>query len=100
MANLTAEVISIGDEMTSGARLDTNGQWLSRRLGELGINVEYHTTVGDSLSNNVDVFRTAANRVNIVITTGGLGPTRDDLTREVLGMLSSQPLELRPEILS
>lgn len=100
MANLTAEVVSIGDEMTSGARLDTNGQWLSRRFGELGINVEFHTTVGDSLANNVDVFRIAVNRADVVIMTGGLGPTRDDLTREVLAIVSGQPLELRRDILS
>ena len=78
---LTAEVISIGDEMTSGARLDTNAQWLSRRLGELGIQVTFHSTVGDTLEHNVDVFRTAAGRADIIVSTGGLGPTRDDLTR-------------------
>ena len=63
---LTAEVISIGDEMTSGARLDTNAQWLSRRLGELGIQVTFHSTVGDTLEHNVDVFRTAAGRADII----------------------------------
>lgn len=97
---LIAEVISIGDEMTSGARLDTNGQWLSRRLGELGIQVAYHTTVGDTLSHNVDVFRCASERADIVITTGGLGPTRDDLTREVLSELVNEPLELRQDALN
>lgn len=94
-----AEVISIGDEMTSGARLDTNGQWLSQRLGELGIQVAYHTTVGDTISNNLDVFRTAIQRAEIVIATGGLGPTRDDLTREVLSELANEPLELRQDAL-
>ena len=92
-----AEVISIGDEMTSGARLDTNGQWLSRRLGELGIQVAFHTTVGDTLSHNVDVFRSATQRADIIIATGGLGPTRDDLTREALSTLAGQPLELRQD---
>ena len=48
--HLTAEIVSIGDEMTSGARLDTNGQWLSRRLQELGVEVIFHSTVGDTLS--------------------------------------------------
>ncbi len=95
----TAEVISIGDEMTSGARLDTNAQWLSRRLGELGIAVEFHSTVGDTLQHNIDVFRTAAQRVDIVVCTGGLGPTRDDLTREALAALVQQPLELRESAL-
>lgn len=96
-SQLTAEVISIGDEMTSGARLDTNTQWLSRRLGELGIKVCFHTTVADTLQHNVDVFRTAAERVDILVSTGGLGPTRDDLTREALSALIGKPLEMNPE---
>ena len=92
---LTAEVVSIGDEMTSGARLDTNAQWLSRRLGELGIHVAFHSTVGDTLQHNVDVFQIAAGRADMVVATGGLGPTRDDLTREALAAVAGQPLELR-----
>lgn len=93
---LTAEVISIGDEMTSGARLDTNAQWLSRRLGELGIKVIFHSTVGDTLEQNIDVLRIAAERADILVSTGGLGPTRDDLTREALSKLVDQPLEIHP----
>lgn len=95
--NLVAEVISIGDEMTSGARLDTNAQWLSRRLGELGVAVDFHSTVGDTLEHNVAVFRTACERADVVVATGGLGPTRDDLTREALAMLVGQPLERRDD---
>ncbi len=94
---LVAEVISIGDEMTSGARLDTNSQWLSRRLGELGIAVAFQSTVGDTLQHNVDVFRIACSRADIVVATGGLGPTRDDLTREALAILTGQALELRQD---
>ena len=90
--SLTGEIVSIGDEMTSGARLDTNAVWLSRRLGELGIEVKFHSTVGDTLSDNVDVFRTAASRADVIIATGGLGPTRDDLTREALAQAAGQPL--------
>ncbi|MDA7887379.1 molybdopterin-binding protein, partial [bacterium] len=67
MSPLRAEVISIGDEMTSGVRLDTNSQWLSSRLGELGIEVAFHSTVGDNLADNIDVFQHAVNRVEIVI---------------------------------
>lgn len=96
---LTAEVISIGDEMTSGARLDTNAQWLSRRLGELGVEVIFHSTVGDTLGHNIDVFRTAAIRADIIVSTGGLGPTRDDLTRQALSDVVDQPLELRESAL-
>src|SRR6056297_919629 len=96
---LTAEVISIGDEMTGGARLDTNGQWLSRRLGDLGVRVDFHTTVGDTLQHNIDVLRTAAERADVVVCTGGLGPTRDDLTRQALAAVVDQSLELRPSAL-
>ncbi|MCA9136154.1 MAG: damage-inducible protein CinA [Planctomycetales bacterium] len=92
---LTAEVVSIGDEMTSGARLDTNAQWLSRRLGELGVEVIYHSTVGDSLQGNIDVFRIAAERTDVVVSTGGLGPTRDDLTRQAMAAAAGKPLEFR-----
>jgi len=91
---MIAEVISIGDELTSGQRLDTNSQWLSERLGELGIRVMYHTTVADDLAANVDVFRAAAQRADIVVATGGLGPTADDLTREALAEVVGKPLVL------
>ena len=91
---MRAEVISIGDELTSGQRLDTNSQWLSLRLGELGVPVLCHATVADDLAANVEVFRQAAARAEIVILTGGLGPTADDLTREALARLSGQPLVL------
>lgn len=92
---LFAEVISIGDEMTSGARLDTNTQWLSRRLVELGVTVKFHSTVGDTLSDNIDAFRIAASRAEIIVASGGLGPTRDDLTRDALAGVSGQPLAMR-----
>jgi nicotinamide-nucleotide amidase len=81
---MRAEIISIGDELTSGQRLDTNSQWLSQRLYELGIPVAFHTTVADDLDANVEVFRTAIGRAEIVVSTGGLGPTADDLTRDAI----------------
>jgi nicotinamide-nucleotide amidase len=91
---MRAEVISIGDEMTSGQRLDTNSQWLSRQLGDLGIRVLYHTTVGDEIDANVEVFRRATERADVVISTGGLGPTADDLTREALATMANVSLYL------
>jgi nicotinamide-nucleotide amidase len=80
--NIVAEVISVGDELTSGQRLDTNSQWLSLQLAEVGIPVRYHTTVADDLEANIGVFRAAVERADVVISTGGLGPTADDLTRQ------------------
>src|SRR5689334_7959922 len=81
---MKAEIISVGSELTSGQNLDTNSQWLSRRLAEIGIPVGFHTTVADDLTDNVAVVRTACDRADLVLMTGGLGPTQDDLTREVL----------------
>jgi nicotinamide-nucleotide amidase len=94
---MKAEIISVGDELTSGQRLDTNSQLISRRLGDLGISVRYHTTVGDELADNVSAFRIAAGRSDIVIISGGLGPTADDLTREAMAEAFGRPLEFRPE---
>ena len=100
MAHLTAEIISIGDEMISGARLDTNTAWLSRRLAELGVEVHFHSTVGDTLAHNVDVFRIAVQRADLVIATGGLGPTQDDLTREAIAESIGVPLQFDPDSLA
>ena len=91
---MQAEVIAIGDELTTGQRLDTNSQWLSTELGLLGIPVLFHTTVCDTLEAGIDAFRIAAVRCDLVVATGGLGPTADDLTRDVLAAVSGQPLEL------
>lgn len=90
---MKAEIISIGSEITSGQNLDTNCQWLSRRLAEIGIPVGFHTTVADDLADNLAVFRAACARANLVIATGGLGPTQDDLTREVIAAVAGVELE-------
>ena len=90
---MKAEIISIGSELVSGQALDTNSQWLSSRLAELGITVHFHSTVGDDLEENLDVFRSAVRRTELVLITGGLGPTQDDLTRDVLAELAGVELE-------
>ncbi|MEN6458875.1 MAG: CinA family nicotinamide mononucleotide deamidase-related protein [Thermoguttaceae bacterium] len=89
-----AEIIAIGDEITSGQMLDTNSQWLAQRLEALGVRTLYHTTVGDELQPCVNVFRHAMARANLVVVTGGLGPTADDLTRQSLGEATGRPLQL------
>jgi nicotinamide-nucleotide amidase len=96
---MKAEIISIGSEITSGQNLDTNSQWLSLRLAEIGIQVGFHTTVADDLEDNVAVFRTAVGRAGLVIATGGLGPTLDDLTREALASAGGVELEEHAESL-
>jgi nicotinamide-nucleotide amidase len=90
---MKAEIISIGTEITSGQNLDTNSQWLSQQLAEIGCSVAFHTTVGDNFDDNIDVFRTASRRVNLVLATGGLGPTLDDLTRDVLAKAAGVELQ-------
>ncbi|MBI5761729.1 MAG: CinA family nicotinamide mononucleotide deamidase-related protein [Planctomycetales bacterium] len=89
-----AEIIAIGTELTTGAKLDTNSQWLSQELASIGVPVRYHSTVADDLGANVDVFRIAAARADIVLITGGLGPTLDDLTREALAAVVERKLVL------
>ncbi len=97
---MKAEIISIGSELTSGQNLDTNSQWLSQRLAEIGIAVGWHTTIADDFDDNVEAFRIAANRAGLVLITGGLGPTQDDLTREVLARLTGVELVLHQESLA
>ncbi len=94
MENMRAEIIAVGDELSSGQRLDTNSQWLSQQLGDLGISVSRHTTIGDNLPTNITLMQEASHRSDIVVITGGLGPTLDDLTREAMGQAFDLPLEL------
>jgi nicotinamide-nucleotide amidase len=96
---MKTEIISIGSELTSGQSLDTNGQWLSQRLAEIGIPVGWHTTVADDLDDNIAAFRIATERAQLVIATGGLGPTQDDLTREAVAHVAGVELVLHEESL-
>jgi nicotinamide-nucleotide amidase len=84
---MPAETIAIGTELTSGAKLDTNSQWLSLELAAAGIAVHYHTTLADDLQANINAFRVAVDRADLIVITGGLGPTLDDLTREALARM-------------
>ncbi len=96
---MKCEILSIGSELTSGQNLDTNSQWLSRRLAEIGVTVGWHTTVADDLDANVEAFQIATRRASLVLATGGLGPTQDDLTREVLARVAGVELVLHQESL-
>jgi nicotinamide-nucleotide amidase len=89
---MRAEILAIGDELTNGQRLDTNSQWLSQRLDEMGVDVAFHTTAGDDLETCVAAFRTAIDRADLVVSTGGLGPTADDLTREAIALAAGVEL--------
>src|SRR5438309_4406953 len=94
---MKSEIISIGSELTSGQNLDTNSQWLSRRLAEIGVAIGWHTTIADDLDSNVEAFRIAAGRAKLVLITGGLGPTQDDLTREALARAAGVDLVFHEE---
>jgi nicotinamide-nucleotide amidase len=97
---MQAEIIAIGDELASGQRLDTNSQWLSQQLGDLGISVARHVTIGDQMQANISVMQEAATRSQVVLISGGLGPTLDDLTREALASAFELPLELDADSLA
>ncbi len=90
----TAEILSIGTELLLGQVLDTNSQFLAEELAKLGINCYYRTTVGDNPERIKEALRIAFNRANLVITTGGLGPTADDLTTECIAEFFAVPLVL------
>ena len=89
---MKAEILAIGSELVDGQKLDTNSRWISQRLGELGLSVRFHTTLGDDLGENVSALRIACGRVDLVVVTGGLGPTQDDLTREALAAVAGVAL--------
>lgn len=89
-----AEILAIGTELTTGAKLDTNSQWLSLELSAIGIPVFAHITVADDLDAMVDALCGATERSDLVLITGGLGPTLDDLTRQALAALCNVELVL------
>lgn len=81
---MKAEIICIGTELLLGEIVDTNAAYLSKILAELGIDVYYKSTVGDNLDRIVDTLRRAWERSDLLLLSGGLGPTQDDLTREAI----------------
>lgn len=91
---LIAELIFVGTELLLGEILNTNAQYLSEKLALLGIDVYYQTTVGDNPERMRGVFRQALGRADVVIASGGLGPTMDDITRDIAAEVAGRPLEL------
>ncbi len=86
----SAEIVTIGTEMLLGDLVDTNTAWISQRLATLGVAMYRHTTVGDNTDRIVGALKDAASRADLVVTTGGLGPTSDDLTNACLGLLTGR----------
>ena len=95
---MNAEIIMVGSELLLGQIIDTNSAYLAQELAKVGINLFYKTTVGDNRGRMIEVLRVALGRADIIITSGGLGPTEDDLTREVIADVVGEPLEFRQEL--
>jgi nicotinamide-nucleotide amidase len=99
MKPLVAEIIAIGSELLTPYRTDTNSLWLTEQLNNLGIDVKLKAVIGDELDRLVEYLRGALERADVIIATGGLGPTEDDLTREAVAAVLGRRLLRDPEIL-
>jgi nicotinamide-nucleotide amidase len=93
-----AEILGIGTEILLGQIANSNAQWISQRLAEIGVDVLHHQAVGDNVDRIAEAFRVALDRADVVVATGGLGPTGDDITRQGLAQVLGLRLERRPEI--
>jgi nicotinamide-nucleotide amidase len=100
MKTITAELLTIGDEILYGQIVDTNSQWMSVELSNAGIKVTRKTTVGDEESEILTAFAEAEKRADIILITGGLGPTSDDLTKPCLAKFFNCPLAINDEALA
>ena len=87
------ECIAVGSELLASARLDTNSVWLAERLGEMGLTLHRKTAVGDSRSDLAELFREALGRSEVILCTGGLGPTFDDFTKDVWAEVLGAPMK-------
>ena len=97
---LTAEIIAIGSELLAPDRTDTNSLWLTEQLNRLGIEVKLKTVVGDDDGRLEETIKDATRRSKVVITTGGLGPTEDDITRKVTARALGRRLLLNEDLLA
>jgi nicotinamide-nucleotide amidase len=88
----TAEIVAIGSELLLGQIVDTNSAWIAQRLTALGVNLYFKSVVGDNPGRMKEVISRALERADIVITSGGLGPTQDDLTREIVAEVTGRKL--------
>lgn len=94
---MNAELIAVGSELLLGQIANTNAQFISEQLARLGINVYFHTVVGDNRPRLIQSIRIAASRADLLIFTGGLGPTEDDLTKETVAEVLGRKMVLDTE---
>ncbi len=95
---MRVEIVGIGTEILLGDIANTNAQWMSERLAEIGVDVLHHQVVGDNVDRIADALRLAVSRADAVLATGGLGPTQDDVTRDALAAAFDLNLVRHPEI--
>src|SRR5437868_15156030 len=95
---LSAEIIAIGSELLTPDKMDTNSLWLTEKLNDIGIEVMLKTIVGDDGARLEETVRDAIRRSDIVITTGGLGPTEDDITRQFTAKAIGRELVYHDEL--
>jgi nicotinamide-nucleotide amidase len=93
-----AEIIAVGTELLLGQIANTNARWMSESLAAIGVDVLHHQAVGDNLERIVEAMRLASTRADVVVVTGGLGPTQDDITRDALGTLLGVPMGRHPAL--
>ena len=96
---MNAEIIAIGSELLLGQIIDTNSSYIAKSLADIGIELIQTTTVGDNLQRMKEAIQEATQRCQVVITTGGLGPTEDDLTREAVAETTKRPLVFQPHLM-
>jgi nicotinamide-nucleotide amidase len=99
MTTVNAEIVAIGSELLLGQIVDTNSAWMAQRLAEIGVNLFYKTVVGDNAGRMREIISRALERSDVVITSGGIGPTEDDLTREMVAEVTGRELVLDPSLL-
>ncbi|WP_194774453.1 competence/damage-inducible protein A [Pararhodonellum marinum] len=99
MNPVTAEILAIGDELLYGQTIDTNSHWISQELDKIGVRVVRRTTIGDNRLDMLKAFKDAETRADIVLITGGLGPTQDDLTKPLLAEYFGCEVAMVPEAL-
>jgi nicotinamide-nucleotide amidase len=97
---MNAEIVTVGTELLLGQIVDTNAAWMAQRLASLGVNLFYKTVVGDNPDRMLEIISRAIERSDLVITSGGIGPTQDDLTREIVAKATGRELVLDPELLA
>jgi nicotinamide-nucleotide amidase len=97
---MNAEIITSGTELLLGETVDTNSTYIARALRDIGVNLYFKTSVGDNVERMALALRQALARADVVITTGGLGPTVDDVTREAVTLATGRELALYPECLA